>query len=345
MGKPLFDVEDAFDIFTPFIVLLIAFFSAKFLRIARLRLRLWRQNRRHAREEQRGRLTDGIVGLTPVTTEAVTARPEPPRLQVRREWTPASPEVPTAPRRPAAGATAARDRRLSRLKEYAYDASAEQADGDECTICFEDFSGGERIRELPCGTIGHRASRGRRTRPHFTSSFSDLRTVLSFSLSGVAGHTFHVDCVDEWLLRHASCPICRRDVFATTVSAPPRAPLAISDGYHAGRGVRAAAAVAAAAMSSSSQNPPPPSFGRGGLQLQSRTSISQSSAATVPNAPAPPPIPLIQRPHPLLRFMSIEPERNGSRTSMSQSSAATVPSAPAPPPIPGVDRPWLWSDL
>ena len=185
MGKPLFDFEDAFDIFTPFIVLLIAFFSAKFLRIARLRLRLWRLNRRHARQEvNSGRATDGLVRLTDVTTTApVTARPEPPRLQVRREWTPASPEVPTAPRRPAAGATAARDRRLSRLKEYAYDASAEQADGDECTICFEDFSGGERIRELPCGTIGHRASRGRRTRPHFTASFSDLRTVLSFSLS------------------------------------------------------------------------------------------------------------------------------------------------------------------
>lgn len=44
----------------------------------------------------------------------------------------------------------------------------------DCAVCLENFRGGERCRLLPC-----------------------------------CNHTFHAECVDLWLLRTPTCPICR----------------------------------------------------------------------------------------------------------------------------------------
>jgi hypothetical protein len=70
----------------------------------------------------------------------------------------------------AAGAIA--DLPAATVTERQAAAAAQQNAG--CSVCLQEFEAGQRARSLPG-----------------------------------CGHTFHLPCIDGWLCRHASCPLCR----------------------------------------------------------------------------------------------------------------------------------------
>lgn len=69
---------------------------------------------------------------------------------------------------------------IQHLPSGTYDGAARK--NKECVICMIDFSVGERVRYLPCM------------------------------------HTYHTDCIDDWLMRSFTCPSCMEPVDSALLS-------------------------------------------------------------------------------------------------------------------------------
>ncbi|XP_050219589.1 NEP1-interacting protein 2 isoform X1 [Mercurialis annua] len=66
---------------------------------------------------------------------------------------------------------------IQNLPEFTFQSTNIQSHEFCCSICLQDFRDGDSMRKLPN-----------------------------------CGHFFHLDCLDEWLTRNGSCPMCRNSV-------------------------------------------------------------------------------------------------------------------------------------
>ncbi|EOA12228.1 hypothetical protein CARUB_v10012731mg [Capsella rubella] len=73
--------------------------------------------------------------------------------------------------------TGLKKRELNKFPVTAYGSSDVDIAATECAICLGEFADGERVRVLP-----------------------------------PCNHSFHVSCIDTWLLSHSSCPYCRHSL-------------------------------------------------------------------------------------------------------------------------------------
>ncbi|XP_073155102.1 NEP1-interacting protein-like 1 [Henckelia pumila] len=68
-------------------------------------------------------------------------------------------------------------KKIPKIRITRDDIADTSGEGVSCSVCLQDFQVGETVRSLP----------------H-------------------CHHLFHLPCIDTWLVRHGSCPMCRRDL-------------------------------------------------------------------------------------------------------------------------------------
>ncbi|PWA43279.1 RING/U-box superfamily protein [Artemisia annua] len=67
--------------------------------------------------------------------------------------------------------------KIPKIKITSDDEVDDMGERVSCSVCLQDFQVGETVRSLP-----------------------------------QCHHMFHLPCIDKWLVRHGSCPLCRRDL-------------------------------------------------------------------------------------------------------------------------------------
>lgn len=73
---------------------------------------------------------------------------------------------------------------IDKLLSYHFHPPGNEPENIYCVVCMSDLESDELVRVLPCN------------------------------------HLFHASCIDEWLRRNRTCPMCRRDVTVAAPSAP-----------------------------------------------------------------------------------------------------------------------------
>lgn len=79
--------------------------------------------------------------------------------------------------------TGLKKRELKKFPVAAYGSSEVNIAATECAICLGEFADGERVRVLP-----------------------------------PCNHSFHMSCIDTWLVSHSSCPNCRHSLIELHVA-------------------------------------------------------------------------------------------------------------------------------